>query len=371
MRILVVCTDAEIGGAERFLASLAAAARVGDSLHLAVLMQPGSLSELLEASFDEVSYLGFAPTSRNLPGMVRALERLAKEFQPDVVSSHLFHADLVTALARIRAPKTTTVHTQGLSTADHPLTRLIARAVGRLSFRFDAVIPAGKSPQMADFIESLRMKHVVDPISNGAAVPVSASFDPTSRTLLSLARNHPVKGHRRLFQAFAQVADEAPEWRLVAHGPGVSADDPEMMEAVKSAGAVQLVTDGRIALAGPTNQPEVALGDAAALVISSIYGEAFPIVGAEAAGLGIPVITTDLGSCSEFADDPRFLVAPDDPSALAEALRIFVGLSNEERQRLSSTARARAERDYEPGIAYARYRELFSALIARRGQEHA
>lgn len=366
MRILVVCTDADIGGAERFLASLASAARDEDTVGLVVLMRPGSLSELLEASFDEVHYLGFSPSSRNLLGMIRGLARTAKTFRPDIVSSHLFHADLVTSLAHIKAPKTMTVHTQGLGPADHPLTRLVARAVGLLSSRFDAVIPAGSSRQMANFIRSLRMKHVVDPIPNGAVVPEISAFDSTSRTLLSLARNHPVKGHTRLFEAFAAVAADAPEWTLLAHGPGVLPEDRAMREAIAAAGAEALLNEGRIRLAGPTNRPEFALAKSAALVISSIYGEAFPIVGAEAAGLGIPVITTNLGSCSEFADDPRFLVRPDDAKELADAIRDYTALDDKQRLELSRSARARAEREYHPSIAYERYRGLFSSLIARR-----
>ncbi len=366
MRILVVSTDAEIGGAERFLVSLANAARAEDTIALAVLMQPGSLSAQLEQAFDEVTYLGFPPTSRNIFGMVRALEREIRRFAPEVVSSHLFHADLVTALARTRVPRTTTVHTQALGPEDHPLTRVIARAVGTLSFRFDAVIPASGSEQMARFIRQLRMKNVVPAIPNGAAVPDSAAFDPASRVLLSLARNHPVKGHHRLFGAFASIAPEFPEWRLVAHGPNVVPGDPAMQAAIDSAGAAELLAEGRIHLAGPTDHPESALAQSAALVISSIYGEAFPIVGAEAAGLGIPVITTDLGSCAEFADDRRFLARPDDAESLAQALRSFASLTDTERSELSRLARARAEARYHPSVAYERYRALFDSLVQRR-----
>ena len=369
MRILLVVTDAEIGGAERFLASLGAARTEGDTVALAVLMQPGSLSPQLEAAFDEVRYLGFPPSSRNLPGMVRALERYARGFRPDVVSSHLFHADLVTALARIRAPKTTTVHTQALGKDDHPLTRAIARAVGLLSFRFAAVIPAGGSPQMAAFIRRLRMRNVVDPIPNGAEVPDRADYDPASRVFLSLARNHPVKGHRELFAAFASIADAAPAWRLVAHGSGVDAADPAMREAISAAGAERLVAEGRIELAGPTAHPEEALARAGALVISSVYGEAFPIVGAEAAGHGVPVITTELGSCSEFVDAPGYLVPPGDAAVLAAALGRFAALGDAERRELSGRARARAESQYRPSVAYGRYRALFARLIAQRGRK--
>lgn len=366
MRILVACTDAEIGGAERFLVSLARSKRADDTLALVVLMGRGSLSDQLESSFDEVHYLGFPPSSRNLPGMIRRLDRIVRKFGPDVVSSHLFHADLVVALSRRTCPRTTTVHTQFLGADDHPLTRIIARALGVLSFRFDAVVPASPSAQMDRFVRTLRMQNVVAAIPNGARVPDKPAFDPRSRSFLSLARNHPVKGHARLFEAFALVAADIPDWSLVAHGPDVTLDDPLMQAALDSSGAMELVRSGRIQLLGPTSDPEAALARASALVISSVYGEAFPIVGAEAAGLGIPVITTDLGSCSEFADDPRFLVPPDDSEALAHALREYALQSDHSRQQLSVTARERAESRYHPSVAYERYRALFSTLIAAR-----
>lgn len=365
MRILIVCTDAEIGGAERFLATLATARRAEDVVALAVLMKPGALSPQLEASFDEVEYLGFPQSSRNLLGMIRALSRYARAFSPDVVSSHLFHADLVTALSSIRAPKTTTVHTQGLGPNDHPLTRIIAKAVGLLSFRFAAVIPASGSAQMSGFIRSLRMRNVVEAIPNAAFVPQYSAFKPASRQLISLARNHPVKGHRELFEAFVAIAENAPGWQLVAYGTEVVPQHPAMRDAIDISGAQPLINSGRIRLEGPTDRPEAAIAQASALVISSVYGEAFPIVGAEAAGAGVPVITTDLGSCAEFADDPRFLVTPGDSKALGDALGIYTSLSDDERLALSAAARARAERDYHPRAAYERYRTLFEKLITR------
>lgn len=366
MRILMVCTDAEIGGAERFLVSLAQAKQPGDSVYLAVLMQPGTLSNQLELAFDKVHYLNFTVKSRNIFGMTRALKRVISIAKPDIISSHLFHADLVTALVNVKIPKTTTVHTQELTQSDHPLTRLIAKLVGLLSFRFSAVIPAGSSEQMFAFIQKLGMKHIVSPIPNCANVPVQYKYNSHSRTLLSLARNHPVKGHLQLFQAFTRVAQILPNWILLAHGPGVNPSDERMQIAIDQAGARTLLEQGRIVLGGPLTEPETVLSDASALIISSLYGEAFPIVGVEAAGLGIPVITTDLGSCAEFADNKRFVVPPNDVEALAEAMQAFMNLSDGERISLSKTARERAEGEYHPRVAYERYRQVFTNVIEKR-----
>ncbi|WP_244303411.1 glycosyltransferase [Leucobacter coleopterorum] len=217
---MYVCTDADIGGAERLLALLGRHADPRDESCLVVLMQRGTLSDELDAAFDRVVYLDTPPTSRDIFRMVRGLNAQIRDFEPDIVSSHLFHADLVTALASTRAPRTTTVHTHGFGPGDHPLTKLIARAVGALSFRFDAVIPSSDSDDMAQFIRALRMKNVRTPILNGAEIPPAATFDPAARSFLSLARNHPVKGHNVLFGAFADIAEHIPDWRLRAYGPG-------------------------------------------------------------------------------------------------------------------------------------------------------
>lgn len=364
MRVLFVCTDADIGGAERLLALLGRHWRADDAVKLVVLMRPGSLSQELESAFDEVSYLGFPPTSRNLLGMVRALSREIREFAPDIVSSHLFHADLVTALARTNAPRVSTAHTHGLSADDHALTRLIARAVGALTFRFAAVIPSSDSNEMRKFLSSLGIRRIAPAILNGSELPPSPSFDSKARAFVSLARSHPVKGHATLLAAFRSIASELPEWTLRVIGPGVEAENEVIRSAIASADAEELVKSKRITLEGPTDAPQEALAGAAALVISSLYGETSPLVGAEAAGAGVPVITTRVGNCADFADDPRFVVEPGSANDLAQAMLIFASLSDGERMELSRLARARAERDYDPSRVAAAYRERFAAVIA-------
>lgn len=365
MRLLFVCTDADIGGAERLLAMLASHWDQADTLRLVVLMQPGTLSERLEASFDEVVYLNYPPSSRNLLGMVRGFKQQIEEFQPDLVTSHLFHADLVTALVPTKVPKTSTVHTQKLSREDHPLTRLIARAVGLLSFRFSAIIPSSDSADMQRFIRDLKFRHVVEPILNGAPIPDNSLFDAASQTFVSIARNHPVKGHRVLFQAFAQIASKHPDWKLQAWGPDVLPEHPAMNEAIRLAQATGVFESGRLTLHGPTDEPEEVLAGSAALVISSLYGETLPLIGAEAAGAGVPVITTDNGNCSDFADDERFLVPPHSVNALAEAMDLFASLSETERLQLSQLARNRAEERYAPWHVAEKYRELFESLALK------
>ena len=203
------------------------------------------------------------------------------------------------------------------------------------------------------------MKNVVAAIPNGAPLPETPVFSSDARAFVSIGRNHPVKGHQVLLSAFAQVAEEIPEWTLRLVGPGVT---PEKLP-IEDSRAQNLAEEGRITLEGPTDRPDRILENAAALVISSLYGETLPLVGIEAAGAGVPVITTRVGSCPEFADDPRFVVEPGDVGGLADAFLLYAGLHDDDRSQLSRLARARAERDYSPDVIVSKYHSLYLSIM--------
>ncbi len=64
--------------------------------------QPSDLSDRLAEVFDSVDYLGFDRSSNAVPMMVRDLYKVVARFQPDVIHSHLLHADLASAAAASR-----------------------------------------------------------------------------------------------------------------------------------------------------------------------------------------------------------------------------------------------------------------------------
>lgn len=367
MRVMFVMTGAETGGAERFVAMLGRAWPAADTTKLVVLLGRGSLSPELEASFGDVQYLDIAPSSRRIDQMVRGLERAIADFQPDVVASHMFHADLVSALTRTHVARVSTVHTQGFGPQDRLLTKLIARAVGALSFRFKAVIPVSGSRDMQQFLRSLHMRNLRPAIPNGTEVPAAPAFAPDGRTLLSLARNHPVKGQTTLLRSFASVADAHPDWTLRLAGTDVTPDAEPFAGLLLEPHLAALAAQGRVQLTGPTTRPDLALAGAAALVISSHYGEATPMVGLEAAAQGVPVIATRVGSCPTFVDDSRFVAEPASEMDLARALATFMDLSDGERASLSSAARDRALAEYDARITVERYRTEFGRAMVQHG----
>jgi glycosyltransferase involved in cell wall biosynthesis len=180
--------------------------------------------------------------------------------------------------------------------------------------------------------------HVVVP---GADKSPLAEGSSTGNRLLSVGAITPVKGHDVLVAALSLLTDQPWTWTLV--GASVDAEHAtRLWAALWEAGL-----DDRVTLAGALTGSHLAAAYANAdlLVLPSRH-ETYGIVASEALARGVPVLATDVGGVRESlgaaAEDaaPGLLVPPDDPAAMAAALRDW--LSNEQlRTRLRHLAAER------------------------------
>lgn len=101
--------------------------------------------------------------------------------------------------------------------------------------------------------------------------------------------------------------------------------------------------DGRIEYWGETDDVRPFLQRASCLVFPSYYSEGIPRCLLEAGSMAIPAITTDHVGCRDVVVDGEtgYLVAPRDVTSLAEKMRAFVALSDEEKLRMGEKARER------------------------------
>ena len=98
---------------------------------------------------------------------------------------------------------------------------------------------------------------------------------------------------------------------------------------------------------GPQADVRTVWRDADIAVLASRGGEGLPRALLEAAACGRPIVTTDVPGCREFVRDGEdgFVVPPDDPNALADALQ-KLALDGELRRRMGRAARARVLSGY-------------------------
>jgi glycosyltransferase involved in cell wall biosynthesis len=173
------------------------------------------------------------------------------------------------------------------------------------------------------------------------AAPVAPGSAAGTR-LLCVAAIAAHKGHDLLAEALAKVADLP--WSCVCAGS--RSRDPDFVARLRQQLDAYGLT-GRVHLVGPRTGDGLDADYAAAdLLVLASRGETYGMVVTEALARGIPVLATAVGGLPDalgHAPDgsrPGTLVAPDDPAALAGALRHWLGDAGL-RDRLRRSARAR------------------------------
>lgn len=150
------------------------------------------------------------------------------------------------------------------------------------------------------------------------------------------------KGHDVLLDALATMTDIA--WRCLCVG-SLERDPPLAEELGRR--ALDAGLDGRVRFPGARTGADLDRSYVAAdLLVLPSRAETYGMVVTEALAHGLPVVAAEVGGVPEAlghgADGtrPGLLVAPDDPAALAAALRDWLG-DAELRQRLRRAARER------------------------------
>ena len=172
-----------------------------------------------------------------------------------------------------------------------------------------------------------------------------AELAPGSATggqLLCVAAVTPTKGHDVLLAALATLTDLP--WGCVCVGSLTR--DADFVDRVRGQARAGGVGD-RVRFVGPRTGAELdATYLATDLLVLASRAETYGMVVTEALTRGLPVVATDVGGLPEaigWAADgsrPGVLVPPDDPAALAAAMRRWLG-DTELRRRLRHAARDR------------------------------
>jgi glycosyltransferase involved in cell wall biosynthesis len=308
MRVVHVHRIRGIGGSERHLLTLlpALAARGIDVVFLGLDDPAGDVTPFYgELGVEAVR----VPCPRDLdPGLARRVRRELRRLRPDIVHTHLVHADVYGALGAGRAAVVSTKHNDDRFRLG-PF-RFVERALTRRARRVIAItealerfcveqvgLPAGKVEVVHYGLDALP-----EPWGPSPEVPVPGD----ARVLLCVARLAEQKGVDVAVRALARVREREPRAVLVVLGEG-----PE-----------------RPRLAGEGVYLPGRVGDVAAwyrraeLLVHPARWEGFGLALLEAMLAATPVVATRVSSAPEIVADGEtgLLVPPDDAEALAEAI---------------------------------------------------
>lgn len=168
--------------------------------------------------------------------------------------------------------------------------------------------------------------------------------------VFSCGRLNVVKGHQDLIEAVRQLRDAGHDVRLEIAGQdddGGSGFQLVLQQLIKQHGLQDHV---RLLGAIDAASVKAKLLEAHVFALAS-WHEPLGVAYMEAIACGVPTIGTDAGGVPELIDDgiEGLLVPPKTPEALAEAI-LRIARDPELARRLSTTGRARIERDYRASL---------------------
>lgn len=319
---------------------------------------------------------GIITESLNMPrgspdprGFLR-LVALVREWRPDVVHSHMWHANLMARMARLVAPMPAlvcTIHniyeggflrmaayrmTNGL--ADH--ITIISQAAADRFIRehivpetLVTVVPNGVDPNLF---------HDGAP-GDRAELRQSLGLG-TEFVWLAVGRFEIAKDYPNMLRAFAQVHERYPEAVLLLAGRGTLQEQAEAL-------ARHLNLASAVRFLGVRNDVPALLNAADAFVMSSAW-EGMPMVLLEAAASGLPIVSTRVGGNQEVVLDGEtgFLAPPRDAGALAAAMSRLMDLRETERRIMGGRGREHLRKHYALASVVERWERIYQEVLARK-----
>jgi glycosyltransferase involved in cell wall biosynthesis len=367
--IALVVTGLDVAGAEIQVVSLARHLRArGWRVHVISLTPPKAFASELAGRGIFLHSLNMRPGIADPRGLGR-LAALVHVIRPQVLHSHMKHANLLTRLTRLSASYPVSISTIHSIRDGGRITEAAYRITDPLCDMTTHVSKAGVYRYVqAGAVPSMRIRHIPNGIDVTAFRP-RISVRTTKRHQLgvedsfvwiAVGRFEGAKDHANLVGAFELVAREHSNSVLlmVGHGP----EERHIRLQVRKLGL-----EHRVRFLGLRNDIPDLMNAADAYVLSS-KREGLPLVLLEAAASALPVVTTMVGGTAEIVLDEKtgFVVPPESPSRLAEAMLRMSNLSANMRTVMGVAGRNRVDTYYAFARVVTEWERLYDELMRAR-----
>lgn len=337
MRILFTSTSLVMGGAERQICDLADQFfEIGHEVKIISMNK-----EIISTPKNEIEIIDLKMQKTPL-GMIKAFYRcsmIIKAFKPDVVHSHMVHANIFVRILRMFTPMKKLVCTAHSTNEGGSLRMFLYRITDSL-----ANVTTNVSNEAVDaFIEKKASKRDrIIPMYNGIDTNRFTSSDELRKSkrlelkikddeqlILAVGRLNDQKDYPNLLAAFKSIETE--NCKLAIVGSGELENDLIVLTK-------KLEIDNNVTFLGLRNDVNELMCASDVFALSS-KEEGFGLVIAEAMLCERVVVATDCGGVSEVLDGNGFLVEPCNSNQLSEALKQALTLPNNEKQRIGINAR--------------------------------
>lgn len=333
MKILYVITGLSQGGAERVVCDLANEMfKKGHEVKIAyltgdVLTRPNHKEiEIIKVNLNDIKTL--------LPAYIK-LTKIIKKFRPNVVHSHMVHANILMRLVRITTPVDKLICTAHNSNEGGILRMLSYRATHRL-----ANVSTNVSQEATQAFEKMGavphngMRTVYNGISlekfsymPEAKVKLGKELNFTSnhKIILAVGRFNDQKDYPNLLKSVFLLKQEVTyPFQVLIAGDGELRSEIEKFTN-------ELNLNNEVVLLGRRNDIPELMSAADLFVLPSKF-EGFGLVVAEAMACECLVVATDCGGVAEVLNNSEFLVVPSNAVALKNKIKYIFELETKEKK---------------------------------------
>lgn len=336
-KILHIITSLGDGGAEGVLNRLINSTR--DHSHVVISLQDyGKYGAELQKSGVVVYQLQCFSVLSFIYSFWKIVSILRRE-KPSIVQTWMYHADFIGGIAAKWVGSCYVIWGLRNSNLNKSMSAWQTRLINYLNAKLSHTIPDA----IVCCAMSVRECHVDLGYDSSKAIVIDNGFDTNKFKPIDLkiqsefndampdcihigvvGRYAPQKDHDTFLNAIEILVEREIRLKISIIGTGVKCS--EMFEKIKERNLGDYVT-----LLEPIAEIENFYRTIHLLVLSSAFGEGFPNVLAEAMATAVPCVATDVGDSKHIVGDYGWIVRPQDPLALANALCEAISLFNSNR----------------------------------------
>lgn len=344
MNLLYVITGLGMGGAEK--QTVLIANKMYEAGHNVMIISLTGETLVRPNNGVKLNELKLEKTPFNLFKGLFEVRKIIKKFKPDIVHSHMFHANLFSRVLRIFTKIPTLICTAHNTNEGSSLRMLAYKYTDKLASlstnvsqdAVDSFIRKGASSAdrmivVSNGIDASQFDFSVD--DRNVKRSELGIFDDTP-ILLSVGRLTEAKDYPNLLTAFSLlIKDNSLQSfpRLFIVGTGHL--DGYLKNMSKELGIDKYVT-----FIGQRDDIRQLMCAADIFVLSSEW-EGFPLVITEAMACKKVIVATDAGGITEALEDCGSIVPIKDPNSLSQAINKMINLSENEKEILGHKARER------------------------------
>jgi glycosyltransferase involved in cell wall biosynthesis len=362
MKIVLLITGLGRGGAERQVCDLADQFA---TLHHEVIIVylTGEAAILPTNPSIRVIGMGMNKTVWSFLVTYIRIRTLIQSFHPDVLHTHMVHANIIGRLLRLFTTIPRLICTAHSTNEGGKLRMLVYRVTDSLcdlstnvsqeavnSFIEKKAVPPKRMIAMVNGIDT--KKFVFDPIAR-EQLRSEENISDSTHLLLCVGRLMKEKDYPNMLQAFQSIYQKNNDTCLWIVGIG-----EELSVLLKM--AEELGIQHKVKFLGLRHDIPELMSACDIFCLSSLY-EGFGLVVAEAMSCERIVVATDCGGVKEVIGKCGILVPPNSPEGLAQGIEQALQFSSLEKRTLGNSARRRIVENYSIETIAQRWLSLYSS----------